>query len=189
MASARATTVWTVGHSTRSTAEFLAVLDAHGIEALLDVRRHPGSRRLPQFGSDALRQALEEHGIVYEWLPSLGGRRRPVADSPNDGWRNESFRGYADHTASEEFAEGLDALVSCASGLRTAIMCAELLWWRCHRRIISDVLLAQGNEVLHIRDESPAEPHRLTDPARIVRGRLTYAATMTEARRDQTSLW
>jgi uncharacterized protein (DUF488 family) len=110
------------------------------------------------------------------WLPSLGGRRRPRPDSPNTGWRNESFRGYADHLATEEFAAGYTELLSIASGLRTTVMCAELLWWRCHRRLIADVLVAQGHEVLHVRDETPAEPHRLMPPARLIRGRLSYAA-------------
>lgn len=169
-------TIWTIGHSTRTIADFLAVLDTHRIEALIDVRRFPGSRRLPQFGAETLRDSLESHGIAYEWLPSLGGRRRPLPDSPNDGWRNASFRGYADYLATEEFAGGLDDLVSCAYGLRTAIMCAELLWWRCHRRLISDVLVVEGYGVRHIRDAGEAEPHRLTPPARIVRGRLSYSA-------------
>jgi uncharacterized protein (DUF488 family) len=169
-------TVWTVGHSTRTIEEFLDVLASHGIEALVDVRRFPGSRRLPQFGSAELERALEAFGIAYEWLPSLGGRRKASGDSPNTGWRNDSFRAYADHVATEEFAGGLTELLTVANGLRTTIMCAELLWWRCHRRLISDVLLSQGHTVLHIRDQSPAEPHKLMDPARIVRGRLTYAA-------------
>jgi len=149
---------------------------------LIDVRRFPGSRRLPQFGSAELAGALERAGVAYEWLPSLGGRRRPVPGSPNTGWRNDSFRGYADHIATEEFADGLTELVAAASGVRTTIMCAELLWWRCHRRLISDVLLTQGHDVLHIRDEAPAEAHRLMDPARVVRGRLTYAAPEDDQR-------
>ena len=169
-------TVWTIGHSTRTIGEFLAALDAHGIEAVIDVRRFPGSRRLPQFGSAELAHALTAAGIAYEWLPSLGGRRKARPDSPNSGWRNASFRGYADHIETEEFAEGLTELLTIADGLRTAIMCAEVLWWRCHRRLISDVLVTQGYEVRHIQDERPAEEHRLMPPARLVRGRLTYAA-------------
>lgn len=169
-------TIWTVGHSTRTIEEFLHVLTSHGIEAVVDVRRYPGSRRLQQFGSAELARSLDDSDIAYEWLPSLGGRRRATADSPNTGWRNESFRAYADHITSEEFATGLNELLTIAGGLRTAIMCAEVLWWRCHRRIISDVLVSQGHTVLHIRDESPAEPHKLMPPARLVRGRLTYAA-------------
>jgi len=167
-------TLWTVGHSNRSPDEFLAVLAAHAIELVVDVRRFPGSRRLPQFAQPALGEALAARGIAYEWLPALGGRRRPDADSPNDGWRHPAFRAYADHVASEEFAEGLFALLMLARGLRTAVMCAEILWWRCHRRLIADVLVALGIPVVHILDAKVAEPHRLAPPARIVDGRLTY---------------
>src|SRR5690606_11927164 len=126
-------------------------LDAHRIEAVADVRRFPGSRRLPQFQQDALAGALEAHGIGYLWIPSLGGRRRPTPDSPNTGWRHPAFRGYADHLATAEFADGLFELLMLAGGLRTAVMCAEVLWWRCHRRLISDVLTSLGVDVLHIR--------------------------------------
>jgi uncharacterized protein (DUF488 family) len=168
-------TIWTAGHSTRTIREFLDVLDAHHVEALVDVRRFPGSRRLPQFGSAELDRALTSAGVAYRWLPALGGRRKASSDSPNTGWRNESFRGYADHIASEEFAEGLAELLMIAGGLRTTVMCAELLWWRCHRRLIADVFLTQGHDVLHIRDASPAERHKLMEPARLVDGQLTYA--------------
>jgi len=167
--------IWTIGHSTRTIEEFTAVLEAHGIEAILDVRRFPGSRRLPQFQAAALESALAARGIAYRWLPALGGRRRPDADSPNVGWRNASFRAYADHVASEEFAGGLFELLTIAGGLRSAVMCAEVLWWRCHRRLISDVLVSLGETVLHIRGEEAPEPHRLTPPARLVNGALTYA--------------
>jgi uncharacterized protein (DUF488 family) len=169
-------TIWTIGHSTRSIEELVKVLKHYGIELLADVRRYPGSRRLPQFNSAELEQALESHGIAYKWLPSLGGRRTARADSPNTGWNNESFRGYADHTESEEFAEGLFELLILANGMNTAIMCAELLWWRCHRRIISDVLVSIGVKVVHIRDESSSDLHSLSSPARIVDGSLSYAA-------------
>ncbi|HEX4681324.1 MAG TPA: DUF488 domain-containing protein [Gemmatimonadaceae bacterium] len=152
------------------------VLDTHRVEALVDVRRFPGSRRLPQFGSAELDRSLRNAGIAYRWLPSLDGRRKSLPNSPNTAWRNESFRGYADHIASEEFADGLAELLMIAGGLRTAVMCAELLWWRCHRRLIADVLLTQGTQVLHIRDESDAEAHKLMEPARLVRGRLTYGS-------------
>ena len=168
--------VLTIGHSTHPIEEFLAILEAHGVEALLDVRRFPGSRRLPQFQSAALESALAARGIAYRWLPALGGRRRPDADSPNVAWRNPSFRAYADHVASEEFAEGLFELTMIAGGLRSAVMCAEVLWWRCHRRLISDVLVSLGETVLHVRGEEPAEAHRLTPPAHIVDGVLTYAS-------------
>jgi len=167
--------VWTIGHSTRTLEELVVVLHAHAIEALVDVRRFAGSRRLPQFNEGTLRAGLESSGIAYEWLPSLGGRRAPSADSVNTGWRHPAFRGYADHLAGDEFAEGLANLLTIAGGLRTAIMCAEMLWWQCHRRLIADVLVSLGDEVLHIQTAKPAEPHRLIDPARIIDGRLSYA--------------
>ena len=177
-------TIWTIGHSTRSADDFLAVVAAHDIETLVDVRRFPGSRRLPQFGSDALAASLASHDIAYQWLPELGGRRRPDPASPNDGWRNDAFRAYADHIASEEFASGLAELLTLAAGSRTAIMCAELLWWRCHRRLIADVLTSLGHEVRHIRDAGEAERHELAPPARIVDGVLTYASTERQAEFD-----
>jgi uncharacterized protein (DUF488 family) len=168
-------TVWTVGHSTRPIDEFLTVLDAYDIELIADVRRFPGSRRLPQYSSAALESALDSHGITYQWLPTLGGRRRPNTDSHNDGWRHQAFRGYADYAESDEFADGLFELLMLSQGLRTAIMCAEVLWWRCHRRIISDVLVSLEVPVVHIRDERIGERHKLAEPARVVRGQLTYA--------------
>lgn len=168
--------VWTIGHSTRSLEDFVAVLRAHQIEALIDVRRFAGSRRLPQFNEGTLRDGLERAGIAYVWLPSLGGRRTPDPESPNTGWRHSAFRGYADHVASVEFAQGLFDLLLVAHGLRTAVMCAEMLWWQCHRRIISDVLVSLGCGVRHIQTSKPAESHRLIDPARVVDGMLSYAA-------------
>jgi uncharacterized protein (DUF488 family) len=169
-------TVWTVGHSTRSIGEFLSVLDAYRIEALIDVRRFPGSRRLPQFQAAALEAVVEERGMAYRWLSGLGGRRRPSPTSPNLGWRHAAFRAYADHVASEEFADGLTELLVVSGGLRTAVVCAEILWWRCHRRLIADVLTALGVEVRHIRDARVSEVHVLAPPARLVAGRLTYPA-------------
>jgi uncharacterized protein (DUF488 family) len=173
---ARAPTVWTIGHSTRSIDELLAVLAAHAIDAVIDVRRFPGSRRLPQFDAALLEASLHDAGLSYRWIAALGGRRRPDSASPNDGWRHPAFRAYADHIASEEFAGGLFELQMIASGLRAAVMCAEVLWWRCHRRIIADVLTALGHEVRHIRDASDAEVHRLAPPARLVRGVLKYSS-------------
>lgn len=166
--------VYTVGHSTRSIEEFLALLERHDIELVADVRRFPGSRRLPQFASEALAASLATRGIAYRWLPDLGGRRRPDPDSPNVGWRHPAFRAYADYVATEPFADGLFELLMLAGGQRTAIMCAEVLWWRCHRRLISDVLVSLGIEVLHIGAGPSAEPHRLSTPARLVRGTLRY---------------
>lgn len=168
-------TVWTIGHSTRSGSEFQEILRQHDLELVADVRRFPGSRRLPQFASDVLERDLAKIGIAYRWIPALGGRRRPLAGSVNSGWRNASFQAYADHLATEEFAEGLEELLMLANGLRTAVMCAEVLWWRCHRRLIADVLTVLGYEVLHIAGDAPPTRHRLGAPARVIRGRLSYA--------------
>ena len=173
-------TIWTIGHSTRSIEELISALRAHAIETVVDVRRFPGSRRLPQFGTAALAAALADHEIGYRWIEALGGRRRTAPDSPNDGWRNDAFRAYADHMATEEFATGLGELEMIAAGSRTAIMCAEVLWWRCHRRLIADALTALAHEVRHIRDASEAEVHRLTPPAAMVDGVLTYASPVRQ---------
>lgn len=167
-------TVWTIGHSTRAIGDFVSVLEAYEIELVADVRRFPGSRRLPQFQGEALERRLGTHGIAYRWIAALGGRRRPDPASPHTGWRHPAFRAYADHVHGEEFADGLFELEMLAGGLRTAVMCAEVLWWRCHRRLIADVLLSLGWSVIHVRDARNAEPHRLADPARIVGGRLAY---------------
>lgn len=168
-------TVWTIGHSTRSLQELVALLRHNRIEAVADVRRFPGSRRLPQFGEAALRAGLAEQGIDYHWIPELGGRRRPLPDTVNTAWRNSSFRGYADHLHSDEFAAGLVRMLGLASHKCTTLMCAELLWWRCHRSLIADVLKLRGIEVLHIQDESHVLVHPYTSPARLVGGRLSYA--------------
>jgi uncharacterized protein (DUF488 family) len=168
-------TIWTIGHSTRPIDEFLRVLDAHRIEAIADVRRFPGSRKHPQYGREALESMLAAHGIAYLWLPELGGRRQPTPQSPNTAWRNAAFRGYADHMASEEFAHGMAKLLALAAGARSAILCAEAVWWRCHRALISDALCARGITVEHITDARHTVPHPLTQPARIVDGRLSYA--------------
>ena len=167
-------TVWTVGHSTRTAAEFSALLIAHGIELVADVRRFPGSRRLPHFAAAALQDDLTTAGIVYHSLPALGGRRSPTPESRNDAWRHAAFRGYADYLATEEFADGFLELLTLAHGLRTVVMCAELLWWRCHRRLIADVLVSLKVDVWHIRDRETMDRHRLAAPARLVRGVLTY---------------
>lgn len=173
--------LWTIGHSTRPLETFLAVLAHYEVQAIADVRRFPGSRRQPQFGQDALSKALATHGIAYRWLPSLGGRRRARPDSPNTAWRNASFRGYADHLETDEFARGLGELLEFAGRFRTALMCAELLWWRCHRALIADVLCVRGMEVLHIRDERHSTPHPYTSAAQITNGRLSYASKEHDA--------
>lgn len=169
-------TIWTIGHSTRTLEAFLGLLADYRIEAIADVRRFPGSRRHPYFASDALAASLPAHGIAYLWLPTLGGRRKVQPDSPNTGWRNASFQGYADYTATAEFAEGLAELLKLAASRRTALMCAEAVWWRCHRSLIADVLKLRGIEVVHIVDATHATVHPYTSPAHIVDGRLSYAA-------------
>lgn len=146
------------------------------MQAIADVRRFPGSKRYPHFSEAALRASLEARGFGYTWLPLLGGRRRPVPDSPNAGWRNEGFRGYADHIATDEFARGLQELENVAARRRTAIMCAEAVWWRCHRSLISDVLKSTGWQVIHILGPTQTKEHPYTPPARILNGRLTYPA-------------
>lgn len=167
-------TIWTIGHSSRPPDEFMALLARYRIEAVADVRRFPGSRRQPQYESSALGAALARRGVAYRWFPQLGGRRRPLPDSPNIAWRNLSFRGYADHIASAEFAEGLQDLLEFSASLRTALMCAEAVWWRCHRALIADVLCVRGIEVVHILDAEHAVTHPFTSPARVTRGRLSY---------------
>jgi uncharacterized protein (DUF488 family) len=173
-------TIWTVGHSTRTAEEFLALLRAHSVEAIADVRRFPGSRRHPHFGRDQLEPFLTTHGIQYAWMPDLGGRRNPVKDSHNTGWRVAAFRGYADYMETAAFREAMEKLLGLGKSKRTAVMCAEALWWQCHRRLISDWLVAHGFEVMHIESETKASPHRLIAPARMVDGQLSYGAEQTD---------
>lgn len=169
-------TIWTVGHSTRTLEEFLALLTANGIGAVADVRRFAGSRKYPHFGADALRTALAAAGVDYVPIPELGGRRRPQPGSPNTAWRNEAFRGYADHMGTEEFRQGIALLLELARRRRTAILCAEAVWWRCHRSLIADHLKAQGLRVLHILNADKVEEHPYTAPARLKDGGLSYAS-------------
>jgi uncharacterized protein (DUF488 family) len=166
--------LWTIGHSTRSIEEFLSTLQSARIELVVDVRRFPGSRRLPQFDSAALQTELERAGIAYHWIAALGGRRRPLPGTDDLAWTHPAFRAYAGYIDSEEFAEGLFELLMLAGGLRTAIMCAEVLWWRCHRRLIADVLVSLGVDVVHLFDVGKSAPHRLTPPARLENGALSY---------------
>jgi uncharacterized protein (DUF488 family) len=169
--------IWTIGHSTRPIQDFIAALQGHGIKLLVDVRSSPGSKRYPQFNKETLADSLGKAGIHYEHFPELGGRRRPKPDSRNLAWRNASFRGYADYMETEEFCKGVQRLLGLASeaGL-TAIMCAEAVWWRCHRALISDYLKARGIEVTHIMYANKTEPHPYTSAAHIVNGKLSYAA-------------
>jgi uncharacterized protein (DUF488 family) len=166
--------VHTVGHSTRTIDELIVLLEAHGIERLADVRTAPGSRRHPQFGAPALEGALAPHGIAYRHFAELGGRRRPMDDSPNAGWLNSSFRGYADHMLTSDFERGLAELLEWARVAPAAMMCAEAVWWRCHRRLVADALTARGVEVRHILSAERAEPHELTAFARVEGERVTY---------------
>jgi uncharacterized protein (DUF488 family) len=168
-------TIWTIGHSTRSIEEFLGLLAGSRIEVIADVRSFPGSRKYPQYGKEALAATLATHSIGYHWLQALGGRRRVSPDSPNTAWRNTSFRGYADYMSSTEFAHGLAQLLIVAGKTRTAMMCAEAVWWRCHRSMIADALCVHGIEVVHILDAKHSIVHPMTAPARIVGGELTYA--------------
>ena len=174
--------IWTIGHSTRPLEAFLGVLDHFGLETVADVRRFPGSRRQPQFAGKTLGDALAARGIAYRWLPELGGRRRPLPDSPNTTWRNASFRGYADHMSTPEFAAGLGQLLDLAAHARTVMMCAEAVWWRCHRALVADALRVRGIEVVHLLDAEHATAHPYTSPARVVAGRLTYEPEEPEAR-------
>jgi uncharacterized protein (DUF488 family) len=166
--------VWTIGHSTRSGGEFAAILMTYRVKVLVDVRSFPGSRRYPQFNKTSLAETLPEIGITYAHLPSLGGRRKPNVDSKNTAWKNASFRAYADYMETEEFKEGIKELLELAREARTAIMCAEAVWWRCHRSLIADYLKAQGLLVTHIIDSTHTQPHPYTSAARIVDGDLSY---------------
>jgi uncharacterized protein (DUF488 family) len=167
-------TIWTIGHSTRSGEEFIKILAAHEIQLLVDVRSFPGSRRYPQFNRSALSDSLAAAGIAYKHEPRLGGRRTPRADSHNTAWRNASFRAYADHMETEEFRNGVKDLLQLVREARTAVMCAEALWWRCHRSLISDYLKAGEHRVVHIQDETKTEGHPFTSAARIIDGELSY---------------
>ena len=169
-------TVYSIGHSNRPLDEFLAQVEAHAIRCIADVRAFPSSRRWPHFNREPLARALEGRGIRYVWIPALGGRRhgKPRADSPHTAWTVAGFRHYADHIDSEEFAQGLDQLLAAARAQRTAFMCAEALYWRCHRRLIADRLLVSGYQVLHIESRDRAIEHHLPDFARVAGGRLIY---------------
>jgi uncharacterized protein (DUF488 family) len=185
--------IWTIGHSTRSIDDFISLLKKNEIKLLADVRSWPESKRYPQFNREALAESLNAHGIRYKHFPELGGRRKPNADSRNTAWRNASFRGYADYMETEQFHKGVERLLDLArnDGLgspesfrgsetvtpwSTAIMCAEAVWWRCHRSLISDYLKVQEVEIVHILGANKIEPHRFTSVAHIVDGTLSYAS-------------
>lgn len=173
-------TIWTIGHSTRPIEDFLGLLAGSLIEVIADVRSFPGSRKYPQYGREPLAATLGAHAIGYHWLPALGGRRQVLPHSPNTAWRNASFRGYADYMSSKEFAKGLVQLLEVSSKARTAMMCSEAVWWRCHRSMIADALCVRGIEVVHILDAKHSVVHPMTSAARVVGGALSYAAAQRE---------
>lgn len=167
--------VHTLGHSTRSADEFVAILRAYGITLVADVRRFPGSRRHPQFGAEALADLLRENGFAYRHLEALGGRRSgSPPDSPNAGWVNRAFRAYADYALTEAFQAQLDELIGLAASDVPVIVCSEAVFWRCHRRIIADWLLVRGCDVVDIYDARRADAHQLPAFANVSAGRLTY---------------
>ena len=169
--------IWTIGHSTRNIDFFISLLEENGIKLLADVRSWPGSRRYPHFNREALAESLNAHGIRYQHFPELGGKRKPKPDSRNTAWRNASFRGYADHMETDEFHQGMERLLDVAARTGpTAIMCAEAVWWRCHRSLVSDCLKSSGIEVVHILNANKTQLHPFTSAARIVNGELSYRA-------------
>ncbi len=168
-------TLYTIGHSTRSLDELVSALKAHGIETLVDIRAFPMSRRLPHFNRESLESSLAEHGIRYLWMKELGGYRKATGkDSPHTALRNASFRNYADYTLTPEFEQAIAELIETAGTSRAAYMCAERVYFRCHRMIVSDWLVAHGHAVLHIDAEGPTRPHKLFAEARMIEGKMIY---------------
>ena len=167
-------TIFTVGHSTLPLDDFIALLKAYGIECLADIRTVPRSRHNPQFNADALAESLRGHAIAYAPLRPLGGLRHPRKDSPNGGWRNSGFRGFADYMQTEEFSHGLDELIALGRKQRTAIMCAEAVPWRCHRSLVADALSVRGIPVVEILSATNAREHKLTPFARVEGTAITY---------------
>jgi uncharacterized protein (DUF488 family) len=168
-------TLYTIGHSTRTLDELVVALRAHSIATLVDIRSFPMSRRLPHFNRESLEKTLPEAGIAYIWLRALGGRRNKILDdSPNVALRNPSFRNYADYMLTAEFQRGIDRLVQLAEQSRTAYMCAERVYFHCHRMLVSDWLAAHGYEVLHIDGTGPVKLHKLLPEARVIDGELIY---------------
>jgi uncharacterized protein (DUF488 family) len=168
-------TLYTIGHSTRTIDELIAALQAHSIKALVDIRAFPMSRRLPQFNRESLEQTLPASGIQYVWMQALGGRRKKLRnDSPNIALRNDSFRNYADYMLTEEFESAMRELLRLAGQFQLAYMCAERVYFHCHRMLVSDWLVAHGHEVLHIDGAGPARAHKLMAEASMTEGKLVY---------------
>jgi uncharacterized protein (DUF488 family) len=168
------TQIYTIGHSIHPAEQFLALLRAHEVRQVADIRTVPKSRRHPQFNRDALETFLRGHDIAYRHFPALGGLRKPRRDSVNTGWRHPGFRGYADHMQTADFCAGVEALLAFTAAARTTVMCAEALWWQCHRQLLADALLARGVPVRHILGTADAKLHHLSDFARLENGRVTY---------------
>jgi hypothetical protein len=176
--------ILTIGHSTHPIERFIGLLRAHGVDQLVDIRTIPRSRHNPQFNSEALAKSVEREGIAYAHLKELGGLRHPRADSINTGWRNASFRGYADYMQTEEFEQALDRLLQLCAGKRCAVMCAEAVPWRCHRSLVADALVARGIPVEHVLSGRRRDLHSLTPFARIQKERVTYPKAQGDARRE-----
>jgi uncharacterized protein (DUF488 family) len=174
-----AITIWTIGHSTHDIDEFIALLAENRIEAVADVRSLPGSRKFPQFNAEDLAESLPAAGIEYMPFKQLGGRRKTRKDSPHTVWRHPAFRGYADYMDTEDFRRGIDDLLALARQKRTAIMCSEAVWWRCHRSMIADFLKAKGAKVVHVMRLGKTEEHPYTSAATIVDGVLEYGLADT----------
>jgi uncharacterized protein (DUF488 family) len=174
-------TIWTIGHSTREWTVFAGMLRDAGIRVLADVRRFAGSRRFPQFSGATMGHALGEAGIAYLPMPDLGGRRTPSPSSPNTRWRNASFRAYADYMATAEYGRARDELAAIASESPTAVMCAEAMWWQCHRGLIADDFKVSGWTVLHLLAPGRVDEHPYTGAALVVDGKLVYAEPSTGA--------
>jgi uncharacterized protein (DUF488 family) len=168
--------VWTIGHSTRTLDEFIEMLNSFQIEVVADIRSFPGSRKFPQFNKESLQITLPENGIEYIHLKKLGGRRKANPDSKNTSWRHLAFRAYADYMESDDFKEGIKELEEISLKKRTAYMCSEAVWWRCHRSMVSDYLKVHEWKVMHIMAVGKDQEHPFTAPARIENGELTYQA-------------
>ena len=168
-------TIYTIGHSTRNLADFFKMLQSFGIKILADIRSLPGSRKFPQFDKENLIVSLEEVGIKYIHLADLGGRRKVKKDSKNNRWNKDAFKGYADYMETEKFVNGIVELEHLAIEQPTAYMCAEAVWWRCHRSMVSDYLKTKGWTVLHIMAVGKIQEHTFTAPARIIDGKLSYS--------------
>lgn len=166
--------IWTVGHSTRTLDEFIQMLASFQIEVVADIRSYPGSKRYPHFNKEALEVSLPENGIAYIHFKDLGGRRKPTADSHNTGWEHPAFRSYADYMETGQFETAAKALEQLAGKKRVAFMCAEALWWRCHRSLVSDFLKHKGWMVTHIMEIGVGEEHPYTSPAKIINNKLVY---------------